>query len=166
MKLLRHIVIVAAALAVCLVLPGFLYADRAGLLSGEMDVTSGATMEIPDQPSGEYVVILHRGKHAAALEQWEDFFLERPVDVIMEDISCLTANGDAAGLQLAQRYQARLAKNQMKLTTENGLLVVSRAENGLYDAVILSREMADAWDYSAVYAREDALVLTVSGVEP
>ena len=43
------------------------------------------------------------------------------------------------------------------------MLLVSKAEQGLYDVVILSRETADAYDYSAVYARPDALVLTVEG---
>ena len=162
MKILAHVGIVAAALLVSLCLPAYCY------LRGDAgaDAVSSASMDLPDQPSGEFVVILNKDRHPLTLDEWTAFFREEEVGVIMEDISCLTANGDAAGIQLARRYQARLAENQMKITTENGLLVVSRAENGLYDAVILSKELADAWDYSAVYEREDALVLTVSGGEP
>ena len=81
----------------------------------------------------------------------------------MEDISCVTAAGDASGEQLARRYQARLAENQMRLRSENGVLAVSKAEKGLYDVLILSKEAAEAYDYSTVYARPEALVLTVEG---
>ena len=158
MKILEHIGIVALALLVCLGLPALIYLPRGGV-----DAVSSASLEVPDQPSGEFVVILNRGRHAAALDEWSDFFLEREVGVIMEDLSCMTAAGDVAGLQLARRYQARLAENQMTLRSENGVLVASRAENGLFDVIILSKEMADAFDYSSVYARPDALVLTVEG---
>ena len=82
----------------------------------------------------------------------------------MEDISCLAAASDPTGVQLAQRYLVRLAENQMTLTAENSLLVVSRAENGLYDVIVISKEMADALDLSKVYERDDALVITVTGV--
>ena len=160
MKILAHVGIVAAALLVSLCLPAYRY------LRGDAgaDAVSSASLVIPDQPSGEYVVILNRSRHEA-LEDWRAFFTEQSVGVIMEDISCLAAASDPTGVQLAQRYMVRLAENQMKLTTENSLLVVSRAENGLYDAIVLSKEMADAVDFSAVYARDDALVITISGVE-
>ena len=158
MKVLEHIGIILAALFLCLGLPALIYLPK----GDGVDAVSGASLNVPDQPSGEFVVILNRERHAA-LEEWTDFFTEREVGVIMEDLSCTTASGDAAGLQLAQRCQARLAENQMSLRSENGVLLVSKAEQGLYDVVILSRETADAYDYSAVYARPDALVLTVEG---
>ena len=124
------------------------------------DAVSGASFTVPDQPSGEFVVILNRSRHSA-LEDWTSFFSEQEVGVIMEDLSCATVAGDAAGLQLAQRYQARLAENQMTLRRENGLLLVSKAEHGRYDVIILSKETADAFDYSAVCGDAGALVLTV-----
>ena len=158
MRILDHIGIILAALLLCLGLPALIYLPK----GDGVDAASGASLEVPDQPSGEFVVILNRERHAA-LEEWEAFFTEREVGVIMEDLRCATASGDAAGLQLAQRYEARLAENQMSLRSENGTLLVSKAERGLYDVVILSRETADACDYSAVYARPDALVLTVEG---
>lgn len=164
MNALKHIGIVLFGLFLCLVLPGLFFVDVDALLSGGFDAVSGASMELPDQPSGEFVVIINREKHPLTLDKWSAFFLEEPVGVILEDISCLAASSDPAGTQLARRYLARLAENQMKLHTENSLLVVSRAENGLYDVIVLSREMADAVDFSAVYARDDALVLVIAGV--
>ena len=158
-QLIGHIGIIAAGLFLCLVLPGLRYLPAAGTA----DAVSSASMVVPDQPTGEFVVVLNRERHAATLDQWSDFFLEQPVDVIMEDVSCATVSGDPTGLQLAQRYQARLAENQMQLTGENGTLVVSKAEHGIFDAIILSKEAADAYDYSAVFARPDALVLIVEG---
>lgn len=158
MKLLVHILIVAAALFLCLGLPALVY-----LPNGDgVDAVSGASLDVPDQPSGAFVVILNRERHRA-LEDWEAFFTEQEVGVIMEDLRCVTAAGDESGRQLAQRCQARLAENQMSLRSENGVLLVSKAERGLYDVVILSREAADAYDYSAVYARPDALVFAVEG---
>lgn len=165
MKALKHIGIVALGLFLCLVLPGLFYVDVGALVSGGLDAVSGASMELPDQPSGDFVVILNTSRHPLTTEDWTAFFQEREVGVIMEDISCLAAASDAAGVQLAQRYQVRLAENQMKLTTENSLLVVSRAENGLYDVIVLSKEMADALDFSAVYARSDAEIITIKGAE-
>ena len=165
MRALKHIGFVLAGLLLCLVLPGMLWSDAGALLTGGVDAVSGASMDLPNQPSGEYVVILNRGRHPLTLDQWAAFFREEPVDVIMEDLSCLAAASDPTGVQLAQRYMVRLAEHQMTLKTENSLLVVSRAENGLYDVIVLSREMADALDFSAVYARADALVITISGEE-
>lgn len=158
MRFLEHVGIVAVLLFLCLGLPALAYMPR----GGGADAVSGATVELPDKPSGRFVIILNRNRHAS-LEEWTDFFTEREVGVIMEDLKCVTAAGDSAGEQLARRCQARLAENQMALRSENGVLLVSRAEHGIYDLVILSEEMADAFDYSTVYARPDALVLTVEG---
>ena len=165
MRALKHIGIVLLGLFLCLVLPGLFYVDVGALVSGGFDAVSGASMDLPDQPSGEFVVILNKDRHPLTLEEWTAFFREEEVGVIMEDLSCLAAASDPTGVQLAQRYMVRLAENQMKLTAENSLLVVSRAEKGLYDVIVLSKEMADAVDFSAVYARDDAQVITVKGVE-
>lgn len=165
MRALKHIGIVLLGLFLCLVLPGLFYVDVGAIIADGLDAFSSASMDLPDQPSGEFVVILNRDRHPLTLDEWTAFFREEEVGVIMEDLSCLAAASDPTGVQLAQRYMVRLAENQMKLTAENSLLVVSRAENGLYDVIVLSKEMADAVDFSAVYARDDALVITVSGVE-
>ena len=167
MKRLRHIGLVALILLVCLGVPGLLFADFGQIGSRDgPDAVSSASLALPDQPSGEFVILMNTARHSGSLDQWSDFFLEREVGVIMEDISCLVPASDATGEQLARRYQARLAENQMRLRQENGLLVVSRAENGLFDVIILSREMADAYDYGTVYQRGDVQVITVKGTQP
>ena len=164
MKALKHVGIVLMGLILCLVLPGLFYVDVGAVVSGSVDAVSGASMDLPDQPSGEFVVILNRDRHPLTLDEWTAFFREEEVGVILEDLSCLAAASDPTGVQLAQRYMVRLAENQMTLKAENSLLVVSRAENGLYDVIVLSQEMADALDLSAVYARDDALVIRIQGV--
>ena len=165
MRAWKHVGFIAISLFLCLILPSFFYVDYSMLCGERADAVSSASLDLPEQPSGEFVVILNRDRHPLTLDEWTAFFQEEEVGVIMEDISCLAAASDPMGVQLAQRYMVRLAENQMKLTLENSLLVVSRAENGLYDVVVLSKEMADALDMTAVYARDDALVITITGVE-
>ena len=75
----------------------------------------------------------------------------------------MTVQGDADGIQLAERYQARLAENQLSLRTESPVLVASRAENGLFDVIVLSREMADAYQFSTVYGNSSIAVIPVKG---
>ena len=163
MKLIRHLLCIAAGLLLFFVLPGLLFGDLPALVSGGPDAVSGASMEIPDTPSGEYVVLLNRDKHPLTMDDWRAFFEERPVGVIMEDISCLLVQGDASGKQLADRYLARLAANQMTVKEENSLLVVSRAENGLYDVVILSKEMADAAGFETAMEQPFTETIEIGG---
>ena len=163
-RLAAHIGAVLLALFVTLGLPTLAYIDLSTVFGGsDADAVTRASMELPEQPSGNFVILLNREKHPDSLNDWSDFFLEQPVGVIMEDVSCTIPEGDAGGLELARRYQARLAENQMELREENGLLVVSKAENGIFDVIVLSKEAAEAWNYSGVYARADALVLNVEG---
>ena len=53
-------------------------------------------------------------------------------------------NGDEAGMQLAERYKAQLPENQMTVRSEDAALLASKAESGLIDAAIFSKEMAQA----------------------
>ena len=127
---------------------------------------TGASLALPDQPSGEFIVLLNEEKHGETMEEWRSFLTGEPVGVIMEDLSCLVAKGDSAGAQLADRYRARLAENQMTVRAEDPLLVVSRAEQGLFDAAVFSREMADACRLDTVLARDRIGVIRVKGAEP
>lgn len=154
---IKHAAAILAALFVILGIPALFYADVASF-SGE-DGISGASLEVPEQPSGQFVVLLNREKHPDTAEAWAAFFLEEPVDVIMEDVSCMTVKGDGAGQQLAERYRARLAENQMSLRREDPVLVLSRVSNGLFDAVVLSSEMADIHRFPSVYDRDDVEVI-------
>lgn len=162
-RLPGHLAAAAAAFLLCIALPAWLFTDVPARLSGGADAVSGASMEIPDQPSGTYLVLIRNDLHAGTIGDWTDFFTEQPVGVIMEDLHCFVDQADAAGQEMAQRYMLRLAENQMTVTKENGTLLVSKAEEGLFDVIVLSREMADLQDYSAAAAREDVTALFVEG---
>lgn len=160
MQMIRHIIVILAALFVLLGLPAIYFTQGS---TGETDSVSGASLAVPDQPSGEFVVLMSKERHPDTLDAWTDFFFERPTDVIMEDLSCMTVQDDAAGLQLARRYQARLAENQMTVRRENPILVASRAENGLFDAIILSKEAAEAYQFSNLYDDSEISVISMKG---
>ena len=167
MKPLNHGEIIAASLLVFLGIPSFYYAKDLQALygGGDTDAVAGASLEIPDQPSGEYVVLLNRERHEKALQEWTDFFQEKPVGVIFEDLECITAAGDASGRQMAERYQARLAENQMTLREENSLLAASKAQWGVCDVMVFSKEMADALQLDTVYDNPELCVIPVTGSE-
>lgn len=158
-----HLAAAAAAVLLCIVLPGYFFTDLPSRLSGSADAVSSASLEIPDQPSGEYIVLIRSDLHAQTLEDWTNFFTEQPVGVIMEDIHCFVDQSDVSGQEMADRYRLRLPENQMTVMQENGTLLVSKAENGLFDVIVLSREMADRQDYGAAMEREDVTVLTITG---
>ena len=165
MKGLRHLLIIAASLFLFLGIP--LFANRSLLVStfggGTVDALTGATLELPDQPSGEYLVLINKAKHRDTLREWTDFFQERPVPVIFEDISCITPDIDTGGLELAQRYQARLAENQMTVKTEAPLLAMSKAQWGHFDILILSKEVADALGSGTLLQNLDVEFVPVKG---
>ena len=141
MKVLRHILAVSLSLFLLLGLP-LLHFCQAGRLHPGADAVSSATLDLPETPSGDYVVYVNRQKHAGTMDQWRAFFSEEDYGVLLEDVHCLVIDGDTAGEQLARRYQARLVKGQMTLRRENGVLVASRLDAGQYDLAILSAEMA------------------------
>lgn len=131
----------------------------------EVDAVSGSSLVIPDQPGGTFYVLLNTKRHPVTAAEWDDFFSEREVGVIMEDVECFVSRGDAPGRELADRYKARLAENQMRVKTEDGTLIASRAENGLFDVIILSKEAEAAYDYSKVFLRDEVLVIPVLSEE-
>lgn len=161
MNKVRHVAVVSAALFLFLGVPALLYVDVHALAAGTVDTVARATMELPDQPSGEFVVLMNTALHEDTARQWEVFFSGGDAGVIMSDIRCMVADADEAGIQLAERFQARLAENQMQIKRENGLLLASKTEHGLFDVVILSREMADAYGLQRVDG--DVLRVTVTG---
>ena len=128
-----------------------------------VDAVSGATLELPAQPSGEFYVILNTARHADTLGDWRLFFPDdEDFSVIFEDIRCLAAKGDAAGVQMAERFQAQLPENQMRLRTEDPTLLISKVEAGRVDVAVLSRDMAEALGFSPASAR-GATVIELSG---
>ena len=147
LKVFGHIALVVGTLVLLAGLPIMTHFDL--FSSGETaDAISGATIVLPDQPSGDFIVLINTSKHADTIGDWRDFFLDEDFPVIFEDIQCVVADGDMTGEQLAKRFQLQLPENQMMLRTENPTLLVSKAEAGCIDIAIFSREMADALQLS------------------
>ena len=164
MKRLAHLCTVLAALFVTLAIPALAYGVP-GLLIGTSapDAVSRASMELPEQPSGNFVILLNTDKHPGTVADWATFFSGGETDVIMDDVACMAAEGDATGVQLAERFQARLAENQMTVRQVNGTLLASRADAGVFDVVIVSEEMADMLALETAYGRAGTAVVTVKG---
>ena len=164
MKRLAHLCAVLAALFVTLGIPALAYGVP-GLLVGANapDAVSRASMELPEQPSGNFVILLNTDKHPGTAADWATFFSGGETDVIMDDVACMAAEGDATGVQLAERFQARLAENQMTVRQVNGTLLASRADAGVFDVVIVSEEMADMLALETAYDRADTAVIAVRG---
>ena len=164
MRWVRHAAVVLALLFVTLGLPAFFTVDFSTLLSQEPDAVTSASLELPDQPSGEFLVLLNGSCHPDTLSQWRLFFAGEDAGVIMSDISCKVIAGDAAALQLARRYQARLPEHQMELKQENGLLLVSQAEAEKFDLLVLSKEAAQG--YGLAELPPEVETVTVKGEAP
>lgn len=164
MRLMKHFAFAAAALFVCLGIP-CLYFLQAGTLFRGADAVSGASLDVPDKPSGTFLILLNRERHPLTAEEWEAFFSEQEVGVIMEDVHCLITRGDVSGKELADRYRARLAENQMTVAEEDGTLVVSRAENGQFDVILISTDAAEIYDYSRIRDNGETMLIEVGGEE-
>ncbi len=164
MNILKHTLIVAVSLFLMLGVP-FFTSDYFKRMVEGTDAVSSASVII-DQPSGNYVVLLNLDKHTDQdnLAMWYDFFEGREIDFIFEDIDCMTAQSDINGTTMAQSYRSRLPENQMKLHTIDGTLMLSRAEYGKFDVIVLSEELADFYTASTVYDRDNVAVLHVKGV--
>lgn len=145
MNMLKHIAVVAVSLFLFLGIPTCMYVDIPSLFVKDIDGVTHASIALPEQPSGEFLILLNRSKHGDTCEQWHTFFSGEDAGVIMSDIDCMVIDTDATGIQLAERFQARLPENQMRIRRENGLLLASKADYALFDAVVLSREMAEAY---------------------
>lgn len=162
MKIIKHIMMVSVSLFVILGIP-FLYLQSASG-SGETDAVTGASVII-DQPSGDYFVFINkdRRKSGDTLATWKDFFHGEEISYVFEDITCYVAENDAAGFTMAQSFQSRLPENQMTIRKEDGTLLLSKAENGKYDIIILSVEAADIYKVDDLMKRQDTEVCRVTG---
>ncbi len=144
MKVLRHLAIVLFALFLFVGVPVY----RSGYIQNKLagvDTVSSASAIIT-QPSGAYAVLINPDLHTNKenLAVWESFFRGEEIDYLFEDISCMVIDTDAEGLELAKSLQSRLPENQMKVRTEDGSLVQAKIYNGIYDVVLISKEVFDA----------------------
>lgn len=163
MKILKHIIVVLVALFLTLGVPTMCYVDIPALLSGNVDVVTHASTYLPDTPSGEFFVLLNEKTQSGYIDQWREFFTEGDSGVIMSDINCSVIEGDVNADQLAERFQARLPENQMKINRENGLLLASRAENRLFDAIVISNEMAQIYNMQDILSKSGIVCISVKG---
>ena len=166
MKKLLHILALLVLLAALVLAP---YRAFIGPLSNLLprgdgvDAVSSASV-ILDAPSGNYVVLLNRSRHQKydTAEEWADFFRGESL-VIMDDVECMVGDTDAGGFQLADSYRSRLPENQMKLRSENGLMMLSRAEAGGFDVIVMSQEFAEAYTARTVYGQDGVEVIEIGG---
>ncbi|WP_294487770.1 hypothetical protein [uncultured Ruminococcus sp.] len=168
MRVLRHVIVTAAALFLMLGLP-FLNSDYYKRLRDGTDAVSSASTAL-DKPSGEYVVFINRSLHtnSANLAAWEGFFAEgrdEGLYNVFEDLHCTVAENDAAGLEMANSFRSILPENQMKVSTENVMLMLSKAENGRFDVIVMSKEIADMFGAERIAVMTDADMLTVKQAE-
>lgn len=159
---MKHLLFSVLLIFCILGIPVVFFADWRAVLHSGVDAVTGASLEVPDSPSGNFYVLMNKAYRHDTLEEWQDFFTEQPVGVIFEDIRCQVFAGDVTGKQLAERYQARLAENQMKLHSEsNSLLLSAKIENRYFDVAIVSNEIADALNLEKVFQSNDILVIIV-----
>lgn len=126
------------------------------------DAVSSATAQSvsAEDMSEKYVVFINRKLHdkAGTTADWEKFFsFSDEVPLIMEDITCKVAQLDSEGLDAAQKYQARLPENQMKIEQEAGVMLLSKAELMRFDVLILSEAAAKAYSAETLYSKENIL---------
>lgn len=166
-KLLGHIVSAVMTVVLLMGLP-LLLSGNIGLLFGKKaDAVSSATKAV-DKPSGEYVVFINTSLHTdeTALKSWETFFETGDTDGIIdvfEDISCTVAESDKGGLEMAESFMSRLPENQMKIRTEDPTLMISKAEHGRFDVIVMSKETADILCAIGLPEKTSALMLSVKG---
>lgn len=167
MKKALHILALTAVAAAIFALPYrvFIGPIRLGALfgGGGVDAVTSPSI-ILDAPDGSYVVLLNEARHQKyrTAQDWADFLSGESL-VIMDDVACAVIDTDAGGIEMAESYRSRLPENQMKITRMDGLMLMSRAQYGAFDVIVLSRAYADAMQASTVYGLEDVRVIEVGG---
>ena len=48
----------------------------------DIDAVSGASIKLPDKPSGDYIVLLNRSLHEDSVDDWIKFFRDGELNVI------------------------------------------------------------------------------------
>ena len=161
MKIIRHMGIVAIGLFVILGLPYIILQPSFGS-ENELDGVTSASV-ILDQPSGDYVVFINkdRRKNEDTLNTWITFFSGGEISYVFEDIICYVADNDASGLQMAESLRSKLPENQMLVKTENGTLMMSKAEHGVFDIIVMSVEAAEMYDVTVLSGLPETQVCTL-----
>lgn len=160
-RIVAHIVTIALGLLLFLGGPLLAHVNVGALLAGGTDLVSSATT-IQAAPDGRFYILINGTRHPdkKVLADWVTFFEDKEAaPLIMEDVSCVVCEGDAPGLDMATSLQSRLAENQMKLRTEQGVLAVSKAEAGLFDVLVVSEAAYDNYGVQSIADRDDVVVI-------
>ncbi len=160
-RVVKHIAVCLAGVLLLIVLP-FTLAGGFTIFSGGTDAVSSASVVI-DKPSGSYTVLINRDRHKSEsdLAAWHEFFSGGEFTIIFDDIECVTLQGDTGALTLAQSFMSRLPENQMKVTTGDAVLTLSKAENGRFDMMIVSAEAAEKYGIADIYDGKNVDVIAV-----
>lgn len=145
MKIIKHIGIIIAGVLLLLGIPFWCAGGLRLLFSADVDAVTSASI-ILDKPSGHYYVLINKAMHTDEdnLADWLVFFSGGEFLYVFEDVSCSVAYGDPGAIALADSFRSQLPEHQMQAKREDGTLMLSRAEHGLYDIMIVSAEFADA----------------------
>ena len=141
LKILLNVVIVATLTFIIIGIPTLVYYSK----NASYDAKASASMDLPDIPSGEFLVLINNELHKDTLDLWISVFTndEENIQVIFEDISCYVSTNDTSAIELAKRYQIYLPENQMTIKYENAVLLASKVESGILDVMIFSKEFVD-----------------------
>lgn len=163
--LLRVLSVAVCAVIIYMILIGAGYAALPSATPDAVSKATGAAVTADDM-DGSYVVLFNRSLHESTAADWEAFFsFDEDVPLIMEDITCAVAQGDAQGQEIAENYRQRLPENQMTVTQESGTLLISKAEVCRFDVIILSGTQAQALTASTLYDRDDILAMRFGGAQ-
>ena len=161
LRIMKHIAVCLAGVLLLAVVP-FALAGGFAKISGEPDAVSSASVVI-EKPSGSYTVLINRDRHKSEsdLAAWHKFFSGGEFEIIFDDIECVTLGGDTGALTLAQSFMSRLPENQMKVTSGDAVLTLSKAENGRFDMMIVSAEAAEKYGVLDIYDGKNVDVIAV-----
>ena len=159
---LLHPLFVTALLILLVGIPVLTHFDIFRSQTGP-DAVSGATIELPDQPSGKFLVLINSALHRDSLLDWKTFFSGEELPVIFDDIRCIAAKGDTTGIELAERFRILLPENQMTLRQEDPTLFISKVEEGYIDVAMMSEEMASALAFKVDDLSDGLTVVRISG---
>ena len=161
----KHVLLIGMVLFLLVILPLIFTGYFTDKTEGA-DAVSSASIVI-DEPSGNYIVFINTQKHndKEKLASWIDFFSGEEITFIFEDIRCCVAYGDSQGLLMAQSFQSKLPEHQMTIRQEDAILMLSKAEHGRYDIIIMSKEMADAYHAETLSRYEYTQAITIKDNE-
>lgn len=169
-RVLLNVCIVLVVLALLIGVP-FTQSALFQQLTADQAAAPDPSAEAPDaeasSASGEFLVFINCDFHAdeAQLAAWQAFFAGEKGSVPSETASLSVAEGDAAAYAQAQAYQSQLPKDQLAVRQEGPITLLSKAEGGCFDMLLMSREMADVFHGENVLNYQGASMFVVTSTD-